>query len=163
MRSEQCGASQGRSATARGGVAKIFSRRLFVTESSWARKMKLEFNENTGNADVYNIVVDDKIVGFLQLRSMPTKSEIMPESFESHIYYEINETERGKGYATEALKIILNEIRNKGLEGIILTVSKNNIASEKVILKNNGILIDEKIGKDDVVYKKFKIAVPKTF
>jgi hypothetical protein len=37
----------------------------------------------------YQIAVDGVVVGTIQLRHKPGKSEIMPEGFESHVYYNI--------------------------------------------------------------------------
>lgn len=56
-----------------------------------------------------------------------------------HIGYGVLAAYRGKGYATSMLKDTLVYARNFGLERVLLTCDENNLASEKVILKNGGI------------------------
>lgn len=80
------------------------------------------------------------IVGFAQLRLIPSKSLDMPEGFESNIYYETNPDYQGKGHAMAALKLILKEASDKGLPQIIATVNADNAASKKVIEKCGGSL-----------------------
>ena len=58
-----------------------------------------------------------------------------------HIGYSIRENARGKGYGSEGLKLTLEIARNiVPEEAIYLRVNKDNIASQKVMLKNGAYL-----------------------
>ncbi len=52
--------------------------------------------------------------------------------------YEIRPTERGKGHATDALRLGLDEARRIGLERVLLTAAETNLASRRVIEKHGG-------------------------
>ena len=85
----------------------------------------------------------------------------MPEGFENHIYYEIDTKFQGKGYATEALRLLLDEARKINLREVIITAADNNPASWRVIEKNDGTLLDKKPDSDGVLYRKYKIELKK--
>jgi predicted acetyltransferase len=53
-----------------------------------------------------------------------------------HIGYAVRPPERKKGYASTMLKLVLPEAKKLGLKKVMLTVAKNNIASQKVMIKN---------------------------
>lgn len=48
---------------------------------------------------------------------------------------------RGRGYATEALRLMLDEARAVGLPFVEITAKPQNPASHKVILANGGRLV----------------------
>jgi predicted acetyltransferase len=60
-----------------------------------------------------------------------------------HIGYEIRPTERRKGYATVMLKIALEKCRDIGIKQVLITCDKNNSASAKTIIANEGVLENE--------------------
>ncbi len=64
-----------------------------------------------------------------------------------HIGYDVRPSERGKGYATSLLGVMLNEARAIGLRRVLLTCNKDNIASARTIQKNGGILENEVISR----------------
>ena len=90
----------------------------------------------------YDFAVGDKIVGFLQLRQVPSAAENLPKHFASHIYYEIIPEERGKGYATVLLSLAVKGAQSLGMRELVLTVDKSNTASRRVIEKNGGELFN---------------------
>jgi predicted acetyltransferase len=114
-------------------------------------------NISPTQTETYNIIVNRQVVGMCQLRRKPTKSEDMPDNFESHIYYEISSEFRNKGYASEALRQILERAKDFGLEEVIITVANDNEASKKVILKNGGELVEKARAKDGKIYEKYKL------
>ena len=64
-----------------------------------------------------------------------------------HIGYSIRENARGKGYGSEGLKLTLEIARDiVPEEEIYLRVNKDNIASQKVMLKNGAYLSGEDEG-----------------
>jgi predicted acetyltransferase len=64
-----------------------------------------------------------------------------------HIGYYIARQERGKGYAQEALRLALRELKKIGERKAMLTVDMDNVPSIKVIETNGGKL--ESIGQED--------------
>ena len=60
-------------------------------------------------------------------------------AFGGLIGYSIRPSQRGKGYASEMLKIALNKFKNTNIENVLITCKDFNIASKKVIEKNGGI------------------------
>lgn len=60
-----------------------------------------------------------------------------------HIGDGIRPSERRKGYATEMIRLALEECRKLGLTRVLMTCDKNNIGSAKSIIKNGGILENE--------------------
>lgn len=107
----------------------------------------------------YEIFSDGERVGVCHLRHRPGKSGMVPEGFESHIYYEIDASHRGKGYAKEALRELKSAARKLGLAEIILVVSEDNIPSQRVIEWNNAELLDTGEGRDGRRYRKYRIAL----
>lgn len=59
-----------------------------------------------------------------------------------HIGYYVRRGERGKGYATAALRLALDELTRLGQSRALLTVRTDNAASARVIEKNGGRLED---------------------
>ena len=60
-----------------------------------------------------------------------------------NIGYGIRPNQRNKGYATILLKLLLKICEEKGMSEVCVSCNKDNLASKKVILKNNGILEKE--------------------
>jgi predicted acetyltransferase len=46
-------------------------------------------------------------------------------------------------YATAALRLLLERVREAGLDFVTITTDPDNVASQKVILANGGILLEE--------------------
>ena len=73
-----------------------------------------------------------------------------------HIGYGIRPSERRKGYATEMLRLALEFVRKLGIEKVLISCDKDNVASAKTIINNGGILEYE--GDDDgVVFQRYWI------
>ena len=60
-----------------------------------------------------------------------------------HIGDGIRPSERRKGYATEMIRLALEECRKLGMTKVLMTCDKNNIGSAKSIIRNGGILENE--------------------
>ena len=80
---------------------------------------------------------DDIIVGIINFRHEMT--EFYKNS--GHIGYSVRPTQRGKGYATEMLKAVLEKAEELGMQEILLVCKRSNLASARVIVKNEGRLI----------------------
>lgn len=113
----------------------------------------------------YFLIMDEqKIVGAINLRYKDNENILTRAG---HIGYGVAPWERGKGYATEALKICLQKAWWIGMDRVILTTDLNNAASQRVILKNGGVY-DKTVGDKklfcfdtltDVAYEQSAMAV----
>jgi predicted acetyltransferase len=57
-----------------------------------------------------------------------------------HIGYGVIPSQRGKGYATEMLKLALDFCRGMNLLKVLVTCDEKNLQSRRVIEKNGGVL-----------------------
>jgi predicted acetyltransferase len=78
--------------------------------------------------------------GVIGFRWQKGTSELPPHVL-GHIGYTVVEWKRGRGYATEALRLLLPEARARGLTYVELTTDPDNIPSHKVITANGGKLL----------------------
>lgn len=100
----------------------------------------------------YLILSDDEVVGTICMRYHLTKDL---EEFGGHIGYSIKPSARRKGYATEALRLMLELYKDK-YDEILIMCEDDNIASNKTILANGGILINQ-IEKFGLKINRYKI------
>lgn len=80
---------------------------------------------------------DDVVVGRIALRHFLT--EDLTE-FGGHIGYEVHPLFRKMGIAKEMLRQVLQTEKAKSIGKLLLTCAPNNIASNKTILANGGVL-----------------------
>ncbi|MHB1150746.1 MAG: GNAT family N-acetyltransferase [Eubacteriales bacterium] len=80
---------------------------------------------------------DDEIVGMINIR-LALNDFLRKEG--GHIGYCIRPTERRKGYGTKMLRESLGFCKTIGLNEIIISCDKNNLASAGVIIKCGGLL-----------------------
>ena len=73
-----------------------------------------------------------------------------------HIGDGIRPSERGKGYATEMIRLGLEECRKLGIKKALMVCSKDNPASMRTIVKNGGVLENE-IEVDGEIEQRFWI------
>jgi predicted acetyltransferase len=60
-----------------------------------------------------------------------------------HIGYDVRPSFRNKGYGTQILQITLEKALSIGLKSVLITCDSDNIASQKIIEKNGGILLNK--------------------
>ena len=82
-------------------------------------------------------------VGFLNLR-LRLNDFLLEEG--GHIGYSIRPSERGKGYAKEALRQGLQVAKQKNIKKALVTCSVENPASRAVIVENGGAFEDVRNG-----------------
>ncbi|MDL2319455.1 GNAT family N-acetyltransferase [Eubacteriales bacterium OttesenSCG-928-A19] len=85
----------------------------------------------------YWFYVDGIPVGRAKLRHSLT-DELLRHG--GHIGYGIARAYRGRGYATELLRLILDEAKGLGLDRVLLTIDEHNLASRRVAEKCGGVL-----------------------
>lgn len=109
--------------------------------------------------DNFEIMDDDRVVGYCQLRHKPSKSIDVPESFESHVYYEILPEERNKGYGKAALGLLIQRAQEIGLKELIIVIGEDNIFSQKVAEAHNAVLMDQRENPKGKKYLKYQITL----
>ncbi|MGN6149238.1 MAG: GNAT family N-acetyltransferase [Rhizomicrobium sp.] len=84
---------------------------------------------------------DGEFCGVIGFRWQKGTAELPPHVL-GHIGYSVVPWKHGKGYATRALALLLDEIRALGLPYVELTTDPDNIASQRVILANGGAMVE---------------------
>lgn len=82
----------------------------------------------------------DKILGAVNIRHKLNENLL---KVGGHIGYGVAPSSRRCGYASKMLAMALEKCRELGLEKVLVTCDKNNIASAKTILSNGGVLENE--------------------
>jgi predicted acetyltransferase len=85
---------------------------------------------------------DGDFAGVIGLRWQPGTPALPPWCL-GHIGYSVVPWKRRRGYATEALRILLPEARQEGLPYVEITTEVDNIASQRVITANGGALVEK--------------------
>ena len=97
----------------------------------------IAFTEQRVPQIVYWVVLNDDIIGIVKVRKIINENL---KKLGGHIGYYILKKYRNKGYGKELLKRALDLFDDNTT--IVITCSKDNLASQKVIEYNNGILIE---------------------
>lgn len=109
-----------------------------VQQDDWSKGANLP--EGYVAQTIYWLIDEDNPVGIGKIRhELNCHSRIIG----GNIGYAIDPIYRGKGYATELLRLLLLKAREIGVLELLLSVEKYNPASKKVIEKNGGKLINE--------------------
>ena len=81
-------------------------------------------------------------------------------NYGGHIGYAVRPSERKRGIATQILRDGLAIARDNGIYDILCVCDDDNYASEKVIVKNGGVLEDIRFDPDESVFvKRYRIRV----
>lgn len=84
---------------------------------------------------------DGEFCGTIGFRWTPGTPELPPTCY-GHIGYAVVPWKRNRGYAKSALAQILPLAREVGLPYVYVTTTPDNVASQRVILANGGVLVD---------------------
>jgi len=85
---------------------------------------------------------DGEFCGSISLR-WQRGTEALPPHCLGHIGYAVVPWKQGRGYATLALHDVLREAQAEGLRYVELTTTPDNVASQRVIQANGGVLVEE--------------------
>ena len=100
---------------------------------------------------------NDTLIGISDIR-LVTNDFI--QTFAGQIGYSVHPSQRRKGYASEILRLTLEQAAKYGFQEVLITCNEPNTASAKVIEKNGGVL--EKIiphpGFPDVRQYRIKLS-----
>ena len=98
----------------------------------------------------------DRLLGAIDIRHY-LNEDLLREG--GHIGDGIRPSERRKGYATEMIRLALIECRKLGIERVLMTCDRDNIASARSIVNNGGILENEFVNSEGVIEQRYWITV----
>ena len=84
----------------------------------------------------------DQYCGSVSLRWQNGTTEL-PYHLMGHIGYSVQPNEQNKGHASFGLKAVLETAKAIPLEFVYLVTDSDNLASQRVIIKNHGQFVDE--------------------
>ena len=104
---------------------------------SISRQARREVVNEGMNPNEIWLLLDEKdcLCGFGQMRLYDTEDVL---TWAGHIGYSVPPNQRGKGYATQMLGLLLNMAFERGREDALLTCDTDNEASRRVIEKCGG-------------------------
>ena len=76
-----------------------------------------------------------------------------------HIGYYIRPSQRGKGYATQALRLALVELKQLGEDRAMLSMNESNLQSRRVIEANGGVLESIGLNEDGEEFCRYWIEI----
>ena len=85
---------------------------------------------------------DGEFCGTIGLRWQPGTADLPPYCL-GHIGYSVVPWKRNRGYATAAVRELLPYARGVGLPFVEVTTDVVNVASQRVITANGGVLVEE--------------------
>ena len=85
---------------------------------------------------------DGEFAGSIGFRWRPGTTDLPPYCL-GHIGYGVVAWKQRRGYATRALALLLPMAKQEGLPFVEITTDVDNVASQRVILANGGILAEE--------------------
>ena len=96
---------------------------------------------------------DKKLIGTINVR-YPYLGYV---KIHGHIGYGVRPEDRKKGYATIMLKLALEFCKKTGLEKVLITCDKSNLASAKTIMKCSGVFESEEEQNDGSFLQRYWI------
>lgn len=94
----------------------------------------IEIPEGWVRTSTFWLIDNAEVVGVVRVRHEEVSTA-------GHIGYDISPSYRNKGYGTQILKLALAKAEEIGIKEAIVTCNIDNIASRKIIEKNNGKLL----------------------
>ncbi|MBT3538735.1 GNAT family N-acetyltransferase [Candidatus Parcubacteria bacterium] len=88
-------------------------------------------------ASTFWLIDNDEFIGGVSFRHKLNKNL---KEYGGHIGYSIRPSKRKKGYGTKMLALTLKRVKRFGLKKVMISCDHDNIASQKIIKGNGGIL-----------------------
>lgn len=133
----------------------------------WLQKVQNDLSEKTVEegrvpATLYLAVrkLDNKVIGIIQIRHELNKKLL---KYGGHIGDGVRPSERKKGYATEMIRLALEECKKIGIKRVLMVCDKDNISSKKSIINNGGILENEVLSEDGKIIQRYWISLKKKY
>ncbi|MCK4850233.1 MAG: GNAT family N-acetyltransferase [Phycisphaerae bacterium] len=120
----------------------------FTSLLSWLKEQSKGIGIKEGfvsHSTFWLVDSNEQILGVTNLRHALT-DHLWREG--GHIGFGVRPSERGKGYATAMVKLVLKKAKSLGLEKVLITCDKDKPASARVIEKNGGKLDNELVSKE---------------
>lgn len=96
-------------------------------------------------------VLDDQKEKFIGVINIRYKLKDIMAEYVGNIGHCVTPSERRKGYGNEILQLAIAHAKRNGLNRILLTCDKTNIASKKCILYNGGVWDRDVIFKNNII------------
>ncbi len=133
----------------------------------WLQKIKNDVSKQTIQVGKIPSTVflgvrksDNRVVGTIQIRH--ELNERLLKNI-GHIGDGVRPSERRKGYATEMIKLALEECKKLGIQRVLMACYKDNIGSSKSIQKNGGILENEFLADNGKIEQRYWISLKKRY
>lgn len=94
---------------------------------------------------------DEELIGVLSLKFELTDFLL---NYGGHIGYAVRPSKRNQGFATQILEQGLEIVKSFGFDKVLCVCDEDNYASERVILKNGGLLENSLYDADEAVTVK---------
>lgn len=113
--------------------------------------------ENQVEHSTYWLVTNqNRVVGAVNIRHR-LNDYLM--RIDGHIGGGIRPSDRGKGYGGLMLSLALEIIKTMDIKKVLVTCNKDNVVSEKTIIRNGGIFESEEIEDNGNIVKRFWISL----
>ncbi len=98
----------------------------------------------------------DRLIGAVNIRHYLNDDLLFTGG---HIGDGVRPTERRKGYATEMVRLALTECKKLGIDKVLMTCDKDNVASAKTIVRNGGVLENEVVNNEGKTEQRYWITL----
>ncbi len=98
----------------------------------------------------------DRLIGAVNIRHYLNDDLLFTGG---HIGDGVRPTERRKGYATEMVRLALTECKKLGIDKVLMTCDKDNVASAKTIVRNGGVLENEVVNEEGKTEQRYWITL----
>lgn len=100
--------------------------------------------------------IDNKVIGTIQIRHKLNEKLL---KHGGHIGDGVRPSERRKGYATEMIRLALEECKKMGIDKVLMACNEDNVGSRKSIQNNGGVLENEDIDENGKKFQRFWITL----